>query len=277
MIYLFKRKDRSTYSNQEKLELAELVEKLKEECDLEVEKNKGKTKYDYKRKRHVPIKPSTGFIAKAVRQFYGDLKDAKNNDVDFVRAVKLASRSYNEIDSLRDPSSCPPKKVRSQGAGRKRKAPEVRISLFNWFIDVRETLKGRLPRRIFKMKANQLYEEWLTQNPVPENERLKFSNQWIKEWQQEYGISLRKPNKKYSIKKEDLVERLQDYLRNIWRVRRFFIEKYGIDPPVINGDQMPLHRNESSQQKTMAFKNEEAFVKQNHSLSREGVTVFSQV
>ena len=92
-----------------------------------LKKNKGKTKYDYKRKRHAPIKPSTGFIAKAVRQFYGDLKDAKNNDVDFVRAVKLASRSYNEIDSLRDPSSCPPpppkKKVRAQGADRKRKAP----------------------------------------------------------------------------------------------------------------------------------------------------------
>ena len=37
-----------------------------------------------------------------------------------------------------------PKKVRAQGAGRKRKAPEVRIgsSLFNWFIDVRVTLKG---------------------------------------------------------------------------------------------------------------------------------------
>ena len=277
MSYLFKRKDRSSYSNQEKLELAELVEKLKEEYDLEVEKIKGKTKYDYKRKRHVPIKPSTGFIAKAVRQFYGDLKNAKNNDVDFARAVKLAWRFYDEIDSLRDPSSCPPQKVRAQGAGRKQKAPEVRISLFNWFIDVRETLKGRLPRRIFKIKANQLHEEWLTQNPVPENERLKFSNQWIKEWQQEYGISLRKPSKKYSIKKEDLVERLQDYLRNVWRVRRFFIEKYVIDPPVINGDQMPLHRNESSQQKTMAFKNEDAFVKENHSLSRERVTVFTQV
>ena len=58
-----------------------------------------------------------------------------------------------------------------QGAGRKRKAPEVRIGLFNWFIDIRETLKGRLPQRIFKMKVNQLYEEWLTQNPVPENEK----------------------------------------------------------------------------------------------------------
>ena len=68
--------------------------------------NKGKTKYDYKRKRHVPIKPLTGFIAKAERQFYGDLKDVKNNDAEFVCAVKPATRSYN--DSLRDPSSRPP-------------------------------------------------------------------------------------------------------------------------------------------------------------------------
>ena len=126
------------------------------------------------------------------------------------------------------------------------------------------------------MKANQLYEEWLTQNPVPENERLKFNNQWVKEWEQEYGISLRKPNKKYSIKNEDPVERLQDYLKNVWRVR-FFIKEYCVEPPVINGDQMPLHRNESSQQKTMNFKNEDAFVKENHSLSRERVTLFTQV
>ena len=40
---------------------------------------------------------------------------------------------------------------------------------------------------------------------------------------------------------------------------------------------MPLHRNESSQQNTMAFKNKDAFVKGNHSLSRERVTVFTQV
>ena len=146
----------------------------------------------------------------------------------------------------------PTKKARAQCAGCKQKANEVRLSLFNWFIDINETLKGRLPRRIFKMRANQLYEEWLTQNPLAENEGLKFSNQWVKEWKQEYGISLREPNKKYSIKKEDLVQRLQDYLKNVWRVR-FFIEKYGFDPPVINGDQMALHRNEGSQQKNNDF------------------------
>ena len=105
---------------------------------------------------------------------------------------------------------------------------------------------------------------------------MKFSNQWVREWEQEYGISLRKPDKKYSIKK-DLVERLQDYLKNIWQVRRFFIEKYSVDPPVINGGQIPLRRNESSPQKTMTFKNEDAFVKENHSLSRKRATVFTQV
>lgn len=163
------------------------------------------------------------------------------------------------------------------GGGRKSKSPEVREALFSWFIDVRESLKGRLPRRMFKLKANALYEEWLRDNPTPESERLKFGNQWIKMWQNEYGISLRKPNKRYSIKKEDLVERLQDYLKNVWTIRRYFIEKYGVDPPIINGDQMPLHRNESSNQKTLNFKGEETFVKENHMLSRERVTVFTQV
>ena len=54
------------------------------------------------------------------------------------------------------------------------------------------------------MKANQFCGEWPNQNPVPEIERLKFRNQWVKEWEQEYGISLKKPNKKYSVKKKKI-------------------------------------------------------------------------
>ena len=189
----------------------------------------------------------------------------------------MASRAYVDRDNLRDPSEHPPKKARAVGGGRKAKAPEVREALFSWFVDVRECLKGRLPRRMFKLKANQLYESWLQANNVPASERLKFGNQWIKEWEQEYGISLRKPNKRYSISKENLVERLQDYLKNVWSIHRFFIDKYEVDPPVINGDQMPLHRNESSQQKTLCFKGEDTFVRENYMLSRERVTAYTQV
>ena len=241
--------------------------------------NDGKTRYDNKRKKHVVIKPTGGYLAKAVQEFYSDLAKVKNDNPNFCKVVKLATSCYNEIEQLRDPSTCAPAKKRTIGASRKSKAPEVREALFSWFVDVRESLKGRLPRRLFKLKTNALYEECviiMRDNPTPESEKLKFGNQWIKMWQKEYGVSLRKPNKRYSIKK-DLVERLQDYLKNVWSIRRYFIEKYGVDPPIINGDQMPLHRNESSSQKTLNFKGAETFVQENHMLSRERVTVLTQV
>ena len=60
----------SLFTNEEKLELAQLVSKRKGEYDAEVARNVGKFKYDSKRKKHVPIKPTCGFLAKAVREFY---------------------------------------------------------------------------------------------------------------------------------------------------------------------------------------------------------------
>ena len=63
----------------------------------------------------------------------------------------------------------------------------------------------------------------------------------------------------------------------MWTVRKCFIDKYGVDPPVINGDQMSLHRNESTSQKTLSLKSEEVFVKENYMLSRERVTCFTQL
>ena len=86
MAKVFKRAERNKYTNEEKLELGE----LKEDYYAEVKRNEGKTKYDAKRKRHVPIKPSTGYAARAVRSFYSDLADISNNDPEFIKAVKLA-------------------------------------------------------------------------------------------------------------------------------------------------------------------------------------------
>ena len=46
---------------------------LKEEYDTKVKRNKGKTRYDNKRKKHVPIKPNTKYVAEAMRSFNSDL------------------------------------------------------------------------------------------------------------------------------------------------------------------------------------------------------------
>ena len=50
-----------------KSELGELIFNHKEKYGKELKELEGKTRYDHKRKRHVPMKPKQGFIAAAVR------------------------------------------------------------------------------------------------------------------------------------------------------------------------------------------------------------------
>ena len=92
------------------------------------------------------------------------------------------------------------KKFRSFGGFRKAHALEVREALFQWFVGVRASLKARLPKALFLLQAKKFYADYLQQYPhTPEEEQLKFSNQWIKGWELEYGVSLQHPNKRFSI------------------------------------------------------------------------------
>ena len=99
-----------SFSNEERLLLGNLVKKHKDEYDDFVEQNKNKTKWDGKRKKYVQIKPKDGYVAKAVRELYTDLQDAKHDDPSFVRALKVASRAFHDLDQLNDPSLHVPKK-----------------------------------------------------------------------------------------------------------------------------------------------------------------------
>ena len=71
--------------------------------------------------------------------------------------------------------------------------------MFEWFINVRGLLKRHLPIKMFRSKCHQVYDEWIKQQreSVPEQDQLK-----------EYNIRLRKPNKKYAIKKQDRIIRI---------------------------------------------------------------------
>ena len=151
--------------------------------------------------------------------------------------------------------------------------------MFAWFIDVRGSLKGRLPLALFKAKCREVYSQWLEaqEEPVAEDAQLKFTNRWVQGWMKEYGVSLQKPNKRFSIKREDRIERIIELIKNVWRARHFIEQKFKKEAVILNGDQMPLHRNESCSQKTMASIDIDTFVKENTSLSRERITVFTQV
>ena len=118
---------KSKYPLSEKMELAKVVAKCKEQYEKEIKK-----RWDPKLKRVVMSKPREGFYAKAVREFYSDLKTAHYSDEKFKKALAYATRSFN---AYRNEDGEPSKKrFRIEGGGRKAHALEFRDMLFEWFI-----------------------------------------------------------------------------------------------------------------------------------------------
>ena len=92
----------------------------------------------------------------------------KHDDNNLSEALKFAKRYHEKYlnDELVDeePSK---KRLRESGGGKKCKTPEVREAMFECFINVRGVLKGHLPIKMFRSKCQQVYDEWLNQQPDP--------------------------------------------------------------------------------------------------------------
>ena len=106
----------------------------------------------------------------------------KLDDNNHRKALNFAKRCHEKYlnDEFVDeePSK---KRFRESGGGRKYKAPEVRESMFEWFINVRGVLKGSLPIKMFRSKCQQVYNEWLKQQrePVPEQDHGRITEKEI--------------------------------------------------------------------------------------------------
>ena len=167
--------------------------------DLCVEK---KRKYNEMDKKG----PRDSYIAASGREYYPDLANMKNSDPNFRKACRMATRCYqnkikNDDDVAVDSSK---KKFRVSGGGRKVRVPDVREAMFEWFVDGRTSLKARLPRKLFKMKCEEVYKAWLSDQTEEmradhKKDPMMFSNKWINDCMNEYKVSLRKPNKRYQI------------------------------------------------------------------------------
>ena len=129
--------------------------------------SRGKKRYDKKRKKHAPVVTDGNFVAKAVRKFYSDLSDKPNDDPQFCAVHNFATRCMVSNDKLRNLSICQPNKHVQLAQEESQRPPEVRQELFVWFVDIREALKGRLSKRLFKMKAKGIYAKSLEQNETP--------------------------------------------------------------------------------------------------------------
>ena len=120
------------------------------------------------------------------------------------------------------------------------------------------------------MKALQIYEEQLRRSSedVPDDKKLKFGDHWIEGWMAEFNVSLHLPNKRMDVRKQRMI----DFIKNVLRVRVWFKRVVGVDIPIVNMDQMPLHRNETSGQKTLTICDQDTVGKQNYHSTLEQIT-----
>ena len=145
----------SKYTLYEKQKLAKIVLECKKDYDLEC----AKKRWDSKKKKFVQKAPKEGYVSKAVRQYYSNLKNMPSTDQRFKTALVYAKRcmdKYEEsgdLDEFEEPSK---KRFRSEGAGRRVHAPDFRDLVFEWFIGklvVGTNLSSSLYQRRFRLNV----------------------------------------------------------------------------------------------------------------------------
>lgn len=153
---------------------------------------------------------------------------------------------------------------RTEGGGRKRRCEWLRQELFEWWSGMRfavdwEAIRkdtapqlqrkklARFTQYVVKAKAKELLC-WYLKAQVEAGvnvEQVDLRSMWLSEWRYEYGLSLRKPNRRYKVPRRVQAERLDIGWQNVFRVRAAVAALKGYDPHIENWDQSPFHHNET--------------------------------
>ena len=151
--------------------------------------------------------------------------------------------------------------------GRPVSCPWLRQNLYEWFVATRYSIDwkkvqqgfrtrhskkcmARFSRALMRQKAKQLLQDFCRESLMwgIKLQTVQLSPRWFHNWESEYGLSMRKPNRKYKVPKAVMAERLEVGWCNVARVRALCLATLGYDPEIENWDQSPFHNNESGSQ-----------------------------
>ena len=106
---------------------------------------------------------------------------------------------------------------------------------------------GRFPRSLLESKLNELLtayaEESLLRGVRPDLPEIRW--RFFKQWEFDYGTSMKNPNRKWKCPKEVLEPRLEIFWIIVYRVRALCMAVWGYDPEMENFDESPYHHNET--------------------------------
>ena len=151
--------------------------------------------------------------------------------------------------------------------GRPVHCPWLRQALFEWFTAMRYSIDwkavrgslhsgggnkclARFTRQLVKQKAQQLLTDYLRECLLrgQDARAVQLTPRWFSHWEADYGLSMRKANRKYKVPRTVMAERLEIGWLNVARVRALCLACHGYDPHIENWDQSPFHHNESGSQ-----------------------------
>ena len=174
------------------------------------------------------------------------------------------------------------RRVRGKQGAHRVKSPIIKEELFRWFCTMRGSVVGRMPLRVLRTQALNLRRVALAsalrngeQGDVPE-----ITSMWLYRFRKAYGISLRKPNRRWKVPRRVLLSRLRTMWSNVIRVRVLATLLLGYDLAADGFDQKPFHVNEagSKQAPTLALRGApEVALKELHNETRERWTVNTMV
>ena len=152
------------------------------------------------------------------------------------------------------------------GAGPKFKAALVRQALYEWWSGLRYAIDwkqliaarrsrgkkhlARFPRSALLTKVRQLLQDHAHASLLDGRvvETVKADSWWFRRWEDEYGLSMKRANRKFSVPRGVLKERLELCWVTVFRLRQLMQLALGYDPLILNFDQSPFHHNETGSQ-----------------------------
>ena len=168
------------------------------------------------------------------------------------------------------------------------RCPELREMLWDWFVDIRFSVRTTLTPKAVLMKARELAKVLME-----EQKRLGIcralpdlcgegSRQWLLRFKRDYGVVFRKPNLRFKCSREKLQARLRAMWCNVFRIRALAQHFLGNDlaQRFWGIDEKPLHFNESGSKgaRTLEIAGVEAVsLKQNHAATRQRLTLMTTV
>ena len=172
---------------------------------------------------------------------------------------------------------------RAQGRqGRPQQAGIVKDLLFQWFCSIRRSVRSRIPSKLVLIKAHSLMDRYVEEHATRclRADASVVCPKWMSRWRHEFQVSLRTPNRKWSVPRHVLQQRLGITWANIFRVRRCMARCLGYEPVIENFDQSPFHMNEigSSGAGTMSIRGGGSVaLKEGHAATRERWTANTMV